>query len=111
MPHRMKLAEEGSASREIIASANDPAFLLEDLTVLRIVRSNEALELLASQEAVGLGRTLDILLPLGRLAHLLEDIGVECHSLGRNAVRQPYGPRHLELVDQNAGLLAGRNVR
>src|SRR4051812_10463825 len=92
---------------EMLASANDPAFLFEDLAVLRIVRRDEALQVFTGQEAVRLRSALDIFFPLGRLAHLLEHARVVCDRISRNAARQPNGAWHLELVEGNAGFLAG----
>src|SRR4028119_1115162 len=91
--------------------ADDPAFLLENLAVLGIVRGDEALQLLTGQEAVGLGCTLYVFLPLRRLAHLLENTSIERHRLRGYTTRQPHGARHLELIDGNASFLAGRDVR
>src|SRR6478735_6125898 len=85
-PHRSRLEDP---------SVDDPALAREDLAALGIILGDEALEGVARQEPVRLRRALDVILPLRRLADLLEDALVIRDRVGRNAAGQPDRARHL----------------
>ena len=95
----------GRLSSRPASPSSEPTFRQRSMSSL-----DELLEGIAGQEGVGLRGALDVLLPFGRLLHLLHEIDIERGLVGRDLARQPHRARLLELRDGEPLLDAGRDV-
>src|SRR4030095_4632377 len=112
VPVRAAVANS-KARREIIGadvSINQPSLLGGNLAHVLDVLLHELVKLSSDQKSVGLRRSLDVFLPLGRALPLLHQLDVENHLICRDLSGQPDRARLLEFRDVETGFDARENV-